>query len=146
VTEPNARDDLLRDYLAERDEPCPVCGYSLRGLTGPSCPECGASLRLAIAPQRAGDKAWLMGLIAISAALGFAGSWVYTFLCLGWDLFEPEYVSPKVGLLLSVVALIAWIAARRWHERRGPVVRWLLGSACSLLPLASVILFVWETQ
>lgn len=32
---------VLRDYLAERDEPCRTCGFNLRGLTYERCPECG---------------------------------------------------------------------------------------------------------
>ncbi len=36
----------LRAFLAERDVPCPGCGYNLRGLTGAVCPECGAPLTM----------------------------------------------------------------------------------------------------
>lgn len=34
----------LRAYLADRDVPCPACGYNLRGITTAACPECGAAL------------------------------------------------------------------------------------------------------
>ncbi len=34
----------LRSFLAERDAPCPECGYGLRGLTGDRCPECGTQV------------------------------------------------------------------------------------------------------
>ena len=39
---------LLQNYLHERSEPCPSCGYDLRSLTGHACPECGELLRLRV--------------------------------------------------------------------------------------------------
>ncbi len=39
-------DQLVAAYLADREFPCPRCGYSLRGLTRAQCPECGRELRL----------------------------------------------------------------------------------------------------
>jgi hypothetical protein len=47
--------ELIAAYLADRDFPCPSCGYSLRGLRAACCPECGRGLRLrmeAIGPPR----------------------------------------------------------------------------------------------
>ena len=38
--------ELIREYLAERETPCPACGYNLRGSGGERCPECGHSLEL----------------------------------------------------------------------------------------------------
>ncbi|MEM9166950.1 MAG: hypothetical protein AAGB48_07970 [Planctomycetota bacterium] len=45
---PNANNDAeqLRSYLAERDVPCPGCGYNLRGVREPVCPECGETILL----------------------------------------------------------------------------------------------------
>lgn len=34
----------LRQYLAERDVPCPKCKHNLRGLRSANCPECGLIL------------------------------------------------------------------------------------------------------
>jgi hypothetical protein len=45
--------DQLRDYLAAHDEPCPHCGYNLRGVEDPRCPECGQALRLAVQGAKA---------------------------------------------------------------------------------------------
>ena len=41
--------ELLKALLAERDLPCPVCGYNLRAIASTNCPECGAKLDLASA-------------------------------------------------------------------------------------------------
>lgn len=38
--------DELRLYLAERDAPCPGCGYNLRSLVTERCPECGRGVTL----------------------------------------------------------------------------------------------------
>jgi len=34
----------LRSFLADRNAPCPACGYGLRGLVGNRCPECGTQV------------------------------------------------------------------------------------------------------
>jgi len=39
---------LLVDFLRERDQTCPRCGYNLRNLTTPVCPECEEPLVLAV--------------------------------------------------------------------------------------------------
>lgn len=38
----------LAVFLAQRDEPCPKCGYNLRGVQAAACPECGTTLELAV--------------------------------------------------------------------------------------------------
>src|SRR5262249_8711076 len=42
----------LLAYVADRDAPCPRCGYNLRGLTQARCPECGEELRLQVGTVR----------------------------------------------------------------------------------------------
>lgn len=41
----------LRTLLADRDVPCPKCGFNLRGITCGACPECGLSLSTQMWPQ-----------------------------------------------------------------------------------------------
>lgn len=50
IDDVTALDDatFMQAYLANRDEPCPVCGYNLRQLQNDSCPECGRALRLRV--------------------------------------------------------------------------------------------------
>ncbi|MEX2218097.1 MAG: hypothetical protein WD749_04995 [Phycisphaerales bacterium] len=41
----------LHDFLAERDFPCPGCGYNLRGLEANVCPECARPVPLPPSPE-----------------------------------------------------------------------------------------------
>jgi hypothetical protein len=61
----------VRAFLAERDTPCPACGYNLRGLAGTKCPECGRMLLLKelMGPTRGRLGRWFWGGIAIDAGL-----------------------------------------------------------------------------
>src|SRR5690348_785690 len=43
---------LVSGYLADRDEPCPRCGYNLRGVESEQCPECGERLELGLVRRR----------------------------------------------------------------------------------------------
>ena len=62
---------MLAQFLAERDEPCPSCGYSLRGLTTATCPECRQELRLRVGLVEPRMKLYLLGLVGLSAGVGF---------------------------------------------------------------------------
>lgn len=60
--------DLLQTYLADRDVPCPGCGYNLRGHTGARCPECGVRLVLGVERGAALHLGrWLLLAAALSA-------------------------------------------------------------------------------
>lgn len=59
----------LSAYLADRDVPCPGCGYNLRDGSGPVCPECGKGLRLSLVPP-----SWGRGYVLF---LTLAFGWVF---------------------------------------------------------------------
>lgn len=76
--------DLVRLYLADRDEPCQRCRYNLRGTDGAACPECGESLRLSLAQRSAGSGYRLFLLLAFGWVLLAGGMnafregrWIY---------------------------------------------------------------------
>jgi hypothetical protein len=60
--------DILRDFLADRDQPCPGCGYNLRGVQEPVCPECGRTLELALARPARGWLLFLTFAIVLAGA------------------------------------------------------------------------------
>lgn len=62
---------LLREFLSSHDAPCPVCGYSLRGLTQQTCPECSAELRLGVTSGRTTIGPWMFSMVCLAMGLGF---------------------------------------------------------------------------
>lgn len=44
VAEGISEEAAIVRLLAERDEPCPKCGYNLRGIGSSKCPECGEAV------------------------------------------------------------------------------------------------------
>jgi hypothetical protein len=63
---------VLGTFLAERDAPCPRCGYNLRGVESAQCPECGEPLKLALAKRRR-LGGWGPFLVLVFAWLLIAG-------------------------------------------------------------------------
>jgi hypothetical protein len=144
---PATDDEQLRRYLAERDAPCPGCGYNLRGLAGPRCPECDAplALRVGLAEPRLG--AFLCGAIGLGAGIGFSGLLLGYFLFIllldrpwgpGWSEGVPLAVSLAIlGALLSV-----WIRTRAWQRRAwSPRAHWIIAGGAWLLSVASAVWF-----
>lgn len=64
-------ESMLRSYLADRDEPCPGCGYNLRGLMSVRCPECNQELQLRIGLVEPRMRLFLVAVIGASVGLGF---------------------------------------------------------------------------
>jgi hypothetical protein len=98
----------LRDNLADRDSPCPGCGYSLRGLTGDTCPECGKGVADARKRfwQRFNDaeRAFVCGAACSGLAIA---AWVIAIV---WSASDPLWVialwvpgAMAVALLLLVL-------------------------------------------
>ncbi len=66
------RVELLRAFLADRDTPCPRCGYNLRGTVSTKCPECGYVLRLGLVEVEHRNVFWLTTLVGVCLALGYS--------------------------------------------------------------------------
>ena len=63
----------LLAFIADFPAECPVCDYSLEGLTEPRCPECGAELELRVGSPRLHVGAWALAMVSFALALGFDG-------------------------------------------------------------------------
>ena len=63
--------EILRAWLAQRDVPCPACGYNLRGLPTSVCSECGSPLKLAVAATAARRWSWPIAIGVLGGMLVF---------------------------------------------------------------------------
>ena len=141
--------DFLRQYLAGRDVPCPMCEYNLRDLLGDRCPECGDQLTLAVNPVEPKQAAAITGLILLAAGAGLNGLlllyWLFTF----WrdsragDKFIWEFFDVNAGgFAVEGVALAIWIIQWKKIRRLGPVSRWVLAVCfCGFLTIADLVVF-----
>lgn len=70
---PRDGETWLREFLADRDAPCPGCGYNLRGLRSDRCPECSQELELRVGLAEPKMRLWLLAVIGAAAGVGFNG-------------------------------------------------------------------------
>ena len=73
--------NLLLNYLQDRDVPCPTCAYNLRDLQTNHCPECGHSLEVTIRVNDGSMTRWI---------------WAFASSCL----------SVPLGVLYSVIMIL----------------------------------------
>lgn len=65
--------ELLREFLQDRDEPCPGCGYNLRGLQGAQCPECRQGIELGVRGPEKSFFAYVAGILPLAIGVGLFG-------------------------------------------------------------------------
>ena len=137
--------EMLRAFVAERDEPCPNCGYNLRELTSEICPECGLALRLRVGLVEPRQAGWVTGLVGLASGMGFFGIVLLVGFYqlalngfLAWDFFA-WFGSLAV---VHVLALSAWILGRPWVRTRTQSRRIWLAIGCWMLPAVSMLLLV----
>lgn len=134
LSEPNRR--LLRAYLESNDAPCPVCSYSLRGLTTSTCPECNAPLSLGVTSENLSIGPWTVAVVAFAMGAGF-DSVVSTLMTIGlineatvqWQPYAMFGILVTLALacLGSVVLLVK--RRRRWAFMTR-AAQWRLAIAC----------------
>ncbi len=149
MPDPAAEDQALSAYLADRDVPCPGCGYNLRGLTADRCPECSQALKLSVSLQEAHLSALLAAIlppIAIAGAAGVLLIVVFMFtvgsgrtLPSGEEATIFLWMPLAASLLLGVPALWlalptgrAWFRSRSWRVRANTVAASVLASLAML--------------
>lgn len=142
-TSTGATDDAvvaLKGYVADRDVPCPSCGYCLRGLTSDRCPECNEwlALRVGLAEPRLGM--FIVGLIGPAAWSGFF------LVVVMWGVIARQARSPQVaalgfGLILAAGFTALWIY--RWRKTRNAslATRVALASLGWIVPSTGAVWF-----
>jgi len=138
---------LLNKYLADRNVPCPRCGYNLRSLTGGRCPECGDYLQLQVGLSEPRLGAYITLLVACCLGLGASAFLVLIALAeanRGW-WNEPCAKLLLAQFLICALLLPVVLVGRRRFRRATPTWQWTLaGAMCVLitaLSIAIVILF-----
>jgi hypothetical protein len=138
---------MLREYLLDRDVPCPGCGYNLRALGISTCPECGQEIELRVGlvhPKMAG---FIAGLIGLSAGAGFNGLlliYVYIAFVVHRGMGGPPHEFYTVcgsGFLVFAAGAFVWIARGRRIRKLALGVRCALVGFCWLALLADIVLF-----
>lgn len=118
--------EMLREYLAHRDEPCPSCGYNLRGLQGTRCPECALEVRLGVQLSDARTGLLISAIVGLMISAAPAGA-LLLFVGFMSLRFRPPPARDAlilcafpaiVALLLGTCAsLLARPRGRRWFRR-----------------------------
>lgn len=146
--------DPLATYLANRDVPCPSCGYNVRNLATSNCPECGLplSVRLDIADPRTGQY------LACVLALGGAAAVMMTILGLTIPFIVNAYTMtywntgewflflwfPFVVAALSISSLCLMLRrrGRAWFHSGPTRARTMLAVLSGMASLTSVVAWV----
>jgi hypothetical protein len=130
---------FLRQYLADHDHPCPLCGYNLRGLSADCCPECGERLRLVIGAAEPKMALFLATVIALGAGAGF------NVLILGWGLVSlvdrgrpdlDDMRSLMCGAVVEGGALVLLLTRRRRFRMLPVAARLLLAAGAGVATVA----------
>ena len=145
------RDDggLLLAFLAERDVPCPLCGYNLRNLTRPQCPECRKDLALTVGVKKL-NFLWLLATITpglfsgIAAGLLLIVMTIATFLGGGGPVPWQVHVLDAFGWLSGLAALLlikyrfAFLRQPQGAQQAWAAVAWAvhLGAFAVMMALA----------
>ena len=115
--------EMLRDYLADREVACPVCSYNLRGLDGNHCPECGARIDLRVGSIDLRLGPWLASVLSIALPMGFTGilalmATIGAQRSVSWR--SGDWVILIVGWGLTTIYAVALIVL---SKRRGRFLR-----------------------
>lgn len=104
--------EMLSELVAERDVPCPVCQYNLRGCRQMTCPECGSPLGLTVGTPRVIRRAWMPFVLLLLVGIQ-EGCWALyfglTFWSLRWIANATSivvWVAPSAGVVLGVLLVM----------------------------------------
>jgi hypothetical protein len=116
-----SNEQMLSEFLRDRDVACPRCGYNLRNLKQSACPECGDAIRIGVLVDSLPTGWLILALIPVAVGLGIA------FLSLIIVVAEPEARSVAATTIIAFGVLdfciIAWLCARGARFLRVHVTR-----------------------
>ena len=146
--------EMLRAYLAERDTPCPGCGYNLRGLTGGVCPECALGLRLQVGLAEPRLGSWIAGLVGAACGVGFNGLLLlYVAIMLAREngrglsgILWPFVGVNTGGLIVMGLTLLGWVRLRQRFRRVHAETKVALILVTWLLAAADVTVFAYAIR
>jgi hypothetical protein len=143
--------DLLFQWLADRDTPCPGCGYNLRGLGVDRCPECNQGLVLQVGLAEPRLAGFLATVIALALGVGFSG---LLLLYVAIVLARGKGGAP-LGQLLTFagapfvvegLALVLLLLGRRRFRRWPLGLQWACAAGGALLTLTNVTVFSFNIR
>lgn len=141
---PPAEREMLCAFLANRDAPCPACGYNLRDLQGQTCPECGLALALRVNLQEPALGSFVAGLVGICTTLGFHAIVLVWAGVAALGRYGPPWrdlIPLFVGLVVSTPLLWLWITQRRRVLKLSAAWRWRLAVLAALPGAAMAVIF-----
>lgn len=136
----------LRDFLGDRDEPCPSCGYNLRGLQTNICPECRQELTLGVQLAEPKLKAFIAAVIGFAIGSGFSamlvGYVVVTQIAKSRGRVPPDFlIAVFPGLVVCGVPLVVLLIKRRAFCRLSESARLGWAVLAWILAIANLLYF-----
>jgi hypothetical protein len=146
VVEAAKQQGYFAHHLADHDEPCPRCGYNLRGLIVRRCPECGSRLKyveVAVVHHRGlGVLNVLAAALAVNAAHLLVTLALAMFFYRSWGpAVIPAVATALAGLWIALEGGI--ITARRDRHRlssAGEGYAWAWAVAGTIVALVRLVL------
>lgn len=112
--------ELLKQLLALREIPCPVCGYNLRGIESDKCPECGAKLDLRVGSSDLKLGLWIAAILGVALPLGFGliMTLLFSYMSLKEGLPGTRRVVTLFGPCLALTILEGLALSLLWYKRK----------------------------
>lgn len=137
----------MQRFLSIHHSICPTCRSTIAQFDGDRCPSCRRRLRLRVRVQDDRWAAFVVGLVGLSAGLGFNLMFMLLIVAMTWYSHDQAAtVFLTIGVVIFSALLVLWLACRRLIRRQRPLVRRLLATAAALTPLIDLIVFVLMTQ
>jgi hypothetical protein len=143
VSESDKR-DTLHSFLADRDEPCPNCGYNLRGLATDVCPECRQDLVLGVRVREPRHGPYVTAVVGLACGAGFH---VFLSVIMLVDQLSRQGVQAASKLaylalvdVLQICVLLLFIRFRKHMAKWNARTRLSVAAAAWLVTICSVII------